>query len=68
MGKIEATGHQQKTLQWAKPSWPSLSSVNHLFSESESRGKEGIREGTCPWGRDCGPGHRESIGKFSTKQ
>lgn len=49
MGKTEATGHQQKTLHWAKPSWPSLSSVNHLFSESESRGKEGIREETCPW-------------------
>lgn len=42
--------------------------VNHLFSESESRGKEGIREETCPWGRDCRSGHGESIGKFSTKQ
>lgn len=67
-GEIEATGHQEKTLQWAKPSWPSLSSVIHLFSEPGSRGKEGIREETCPWGRDSGPGHRESIGKFPTKR
>lgn len=68
MGKTEATGHQQKTPQWAKPSWPSLSSVIHLLSEPGSRGKEGIREETRPWGRDSGPGHRESIGKFPTKQ
>lgn len=43
MGKIEATGHQRQTLQWAKPSWLSLSSVIHLFSEPGSRGKEEIR-------------------------
>lgn len=42
--------------------------LSFTYSQPGSRGKEGIREEACPWGRDSGPGHRASIGKFPTKQ